>query len=118
MTSQPLDDDTARVRKIAQRLIEQTRAGKIHWEPAGDWSYVYSTSSSSVTLRCRDRDDDFPYVLAVYNSAGAVVAEVEFSGSDELGRAVADLYRRAGRIHLNVDQTLDGLLSELEGPLP
>jgi hypothetical protein len=108
------DADHARVLKILQRLVAQTRSKKITWEPAGVSSYVYSSTSSSVTVSCRDADDNFPYDLAIFNSGGSTVSDTEFLRDHEGASDIAELYRLAGRHHLEVDATLDNLLSELE----
>lgn len=118
MTSQPLERDRERVRKIARLLLEQTRTGKIQWEPSSAFSYIYSTTSSSVTVSCVDGDDNYPYMVTVFNKDGAPVASLEFVGGGEYSDDVEELYRLAGRVHLDVDGTLDALLGELDDKDP
>lgn len=113
MSSQHDAEDRQRILKIIKRLLEQTRAGKIEWSVSGTASYVWSTTSSSVTVSCRDSDDNYPYDVTVFNKAGSAVADLEFGSGDHYADEVADLYRLAGRLHLDVDGTLDTLLGEL-----
>jgi hypothetical protein len=118
MSSSHEEEDRQRILQIVKRLLEQTRAGKLEWSVAGPTSYVYSTTSSSVTLSCRDGDDNYPYDVTVFNKAGAAVADLEFGSGDYYAEEVSDLYRLAGRLHLDVDGTLDTLLGELEDEAP
>jgi len=118
MTPQPLERDRERILQIVERLLEQTRSERIQWQPSSTSSYIYSTTASSVTVGCVDNDDSFPYDITVFNRSGNAVAHLRFMGNDKLADEVEELYRLAGRSHLQVDETLDSLLGELDDEPP
>lgn len=119
MTLNPIEEDKRRVLAIVEKLLEQTRNGNLSWLSLGQSAYGYSSSSSTVIVASKDDDDNYPFLVSITNRSGAVVSSLMVRDDTEpMGSEVAELYRLAGRAHLRVDETLDGLLADLNNEPP
>lgn len=102
---------------ILRMLYERTKRGDASWDTGrNQWEYIWTASTSTVIIRSRDQDDNFPFDVDILNSNGAPVLTVEFLNNDPNLELVSELYRSVARKHIQVDETLDGLLDELREP--
>lgn len=116
----PIQD---RMTKIAGQLLRRTLDGLISWgETDNENEFIYSGTSTSVTIRRRDtRDIVGRYILTVMNWRGTVVDTLESAKKDlgiveqpeEWNAVLYDLYEAARRSALSIETVLDELLTEL-----
>ncbi len=109
--------------KIAGQLLRRTLDGLISWgETDNENEFIYSGTSTSVTIRRRDtRDIVGRYILTVMNWRGTVVDTLESAKKDlgiveqpeEWNAVLYDLYEAARRSALSIETVLDELLTEL-----
>ncbi len=113
--------------QLVKRLLEKTIEGSISWEatPRGN---NYQTAFPKFSVRIgeiRPSGQEAPdYVITVYDEDGLEIeraSDVELRNSvEELKisgdafRTMSDLYSRARRAALGVDEALDHLLSSLD----
>lgn len=102
---------------LIARLIERTRAGAIKWAPASrDDSFIWSGTSASVVLSTKDYDGEAPFVIRLVDDSGRTVEEVVYDmGSNRTDLdLVKEFYHRARSSALSIDDTIEGLLADLE----
>ena len=121
MTNEELSTEE-RMLKLIERLSIKTHEGQLHWERTANPS-IFQTSFPSyvVRLNVRQEADSTPdYVITVRGQDGTVLeqtSDVEISKAVPSSNAytvMADLFARARRQALGVNEALDSLLSELE----
>ena len=123
-----------RLLKIAQRLLELTRSGRLRWQPATrpkdageDWQpRVFSTRlpKGAVSVESAAVEGRYPYVLRVQDAVGQEVARLEtgqdaekFLGdreADAWEATLHDVYAEARRSAVNPEVVLDALLEALD----
>jgi len=117
MTNEP-----EQLERLAKRLLGLTLAKKIAWSEADrPGIYLYSASSSSVTIKNKDLDDKHPYILTLYGESGTAVDSLSSTfmgdapGEEEplLNPLLEGLYVAARRSAINIEGILDALYSEL-----
>lgn len=112
---------------LANRLLEQTRAGKVPWgQTDRNEEYIFSsTSSSVVTSSIIDNDGDRHSKLSLLNSAGieAGVLEGSFTENGHGGwnpgpfnTLLDDLFISAREHVLDVNNALNDMYEALGGP--
>jgi hypothetical protein len=112
------DLDKQRLTTLARRLAAATAAGSAQWLPADDDAYAWGSTEGSVTVASRDRDNEPPYELAVYNPRQEKVDELtsELLDDDEpapWNDALVELYQAARRSALRADDIIDALIDAL-----
>lgn len=127
-----MSDD--RVLKIAERLLEVTRSGKLRWQPgtrpkdAGeDWqpsSFGTRLPKGTVLVDSDSPEGRYPYVLRVLDTVGQEVSRLEtgqdaerFLGdreADAWEQTVQELYAEARRSAVNPEVVLDALIEALD----
>jgi hypothetical protein len=109
-----------RLIRLARNLLEKTGESAISWQPTDrPDAYLAPLRRGSVIIRTRDADGFAPFELGVLNSDGVEVeslASLSDSGAtdrsvDIVLRPLHDLARRRA---FTVDETIDGLIDELE----
>lgn len=108
----------ARLLKIVNDLVPRTDSHEARWSVGRrDDQYIYSSSGASVLLETVDGDNEPPYRIKVTNNNGEVVA---YGGPDEdfPQDLLERLYKLVVKRTLYIDETLDGLISELETGTP
>ena len=123
-----------RLLKIAERLLELTRSGRLRWQPAGrpkeaedDWQpSTFSTRlpKGAVTIESADPAGRYPYLLRVQDAVGQEVSRLEtgqdaerFLGdreADAWEASLHDLYAEARRSAVNPEAVLDALIEALD----
>jgi len=114
-----------RMKELIKRLHEQTANGKVVWEKTADKA-TFQASFSTYAIRISSKYGlaEAVYEVSIYDKDGDVVESADtdnswegWEGSNSLPpethRMVADLYARARRMALDVDQALDTLLETL-----
>jgi hypothetical protein len=105
----------ARVKKIVDNLIPKTDSGIAKWEQARRKDqYIYSSAGASIIIETADADGLAPYRLKIANEAGEVITTVDSSTEDYPQDRLGRLYELVLRRTLQIDETLDGLLRDLE----
>ncbi|MGD9616870.1 MAG: hypothetical protein AB7H90_17300 [Alphaproteobacteria bacterium] len=110
--------------QILHLLVEQTDNGKLDWKETGNESaFLVSFPNYSLMLsEKKARDSDMPdYVISIINSEGKTVDEfsdvslgTEYSGEDFF-RLMRELFNKARRRALGVDEALNDILAHLGG---
>ena len=123
-----------RLLKIAERLLELTRSGRLRWQPPGrpkdaddDWQpRTFSTRlpKGAVSVESAAPEGRYPYLLRVQDAVGQEVARLETGQDAEkfLGDREADawevilhdVYAEARRSAVNPEVVLDSLLEALD----
>lgn len=107
----------SKLRRLIDRLHDQTNTGSVTWTPGSrEDTFIWSGTSASVILSTRDFDGQAPFELAVMDSDGRTVEQATFGGLEGIEdlERVRALYKSARSSALNIDETIDGLLSDLE----
>ncbi len=112
------DSVDRRLVEIISNLLRRTQKGGVTWEvgpfPGRD-TYVYHTAHATLEIRSRDNDGVSPFEFIVRDDNGNILERlISDPINDEYNEMVASLYTLARRQSLNVDQTLDNLVSELK----
>jgi len=111
-----------RLQEIVKRLYEQTVNGKVVWEKTPDKKiYQASFPTHAIRIALKDFFGDDLYEVSIYDKEGDVVEHIQTDNAwkgtttlpAEMSPIVADLYSRARRMALDVDQTLNTLLETL-----
>ena len=115
------EDVHQRVERLARKLLEQTRAGKLSWSDTDtEDQFLYSGSVSGVLI------DKYSsrYELALLNARGTLVERIvanapEVDGGVSAAEAALfdlfeDLYEAARREALNVDKIIDSLINDID----
>ena len=123
-----------RLLKIAQRLLELTRSGRLRWQPAprpkeaeDDWqpqAFGTRLPKGSVSVESSSPEGRYPYVLRVQDAVGQEVARLEtghdaekFLGDREADAWEAmlhDVYAEARKSAVNPEVVLDSLIEALD----
>ena len=111
-----------RLQELVKRLYEQTDKGKVVWEKTPDKkTFQASFPTHAIRISVKDFFGDAVYEVSIYDKEGDMVERIETNSvwesttslPAEMSPIVADLYSRARRMALDVDQTLDTLLQTL-----
>src|SRR5450759_3165036 len=117
-----MSNEPEQLEQLARRLLSLTVAKRISWSEADrPGMYLYSTSSSSVSVTNQDLDDKQPYILTLHGESGSPVDSLSShfhhpgEGEEEpaLNTLLQDLYVAARRSAMNIEGILDALYSEL-----
>ena len=108
----------ARLIVLSERLADATLDGAEEWSGEGDDHYLWEREEGSVSIGARDRDGQAPFELAVFNSEGEKVEEIESSldvddRPAEWNEPLAELYRVARRSALHADEIIEALMNVL-----
>ena len=107
-----------RLMMLARRLAAATSARVAKWDVAEGDVYLWESQEGSVTIASRDRDEEPPYELTVYNPNRNEVDELtsELLHDDQpapWNEALVELYRAARRSALRADEVIEALLDAL-----
>jgi len=113
-----------RMKELIKRLHEQTISGRVVWEKTTDkaiFQASFPTYAIQISSRAASRYSvaGTTYEVSIYDKDGDVVERVDTDADNsealppEMRSIVADLYSRARRMALDVDQALDALLETL-----
>ena len=103
---------------VIARLYAKTKADLVDWEPSEDASFFAVkfadyTISIQRMLATKDRAEWFNLTIA--NSDGAVIQEMDSSTARDNGFAdMSDLFYRARRHAVDLNQALNDILGELD----
>ena len=110
-----------RLRKIATRLLELTRSGRLRWQPR---SFTTRLPKGAVMVESAAPEGRYPYVLRVQDAVGQEVARLEtgqdaekFLGdreADPWETMLHDVYAEARRSAVNPEVVLDALIEALD----
>lgn len=123
-----------RLLKIAQRLLELTRSGRLRWQPPArpkdaeeDWqprTFTTRLPKGAVSVESAAPEGRYPYLLRVQDTVGQEVARLEtgqdaekFLGDREADGwevALHDVYAEARKSAVNPEVVLDALLEALD----
>ena len=123
-----------RLLKIAERLLELTRSGRLRWQPPArpkeaeeDWQpRTFSTRlpKGAVTVESGAPEGRYPYLLRVQDAVGQEVARLEtgqdaekFLGDREADAwevTLRDVYAEARKSAVNPEVVLDALIEALD----
>ncbi len=123
-----------RLLKIAERLLELTRSGRLRWQPPGrpkdadeDWQprmFTTRLPKGAVSVESAAPEGRYPYLLRVQDAVGQEVARLEtgqdaekFLGDREADAwevRLRDVYAEARRSAVNPEVVLDSLLEALD----
>lgn len=128
-------EDT-RLLKILDLLLRLTEADRLDWQSVGtseEPRFATSFSDASFVVFSKDHDGVHPFVVELRNERGEVLESIKSKGlsprarrdltaeeqaardeSRALNAKFYELYNRARRNAMNVDQFLDDVLAELE----
>jgi len=102
---------------LLRRIYEKTVQGELRWEPTANGSaFVVAFARFSLSLqRLYDQAEDSYYVLLrISNDKGQTIEELYQASAVRIGfRNMDELYERARRIAMGLDEALDELLTEL-----
>ena len=110
-----------RMLKLVQRLHLKTMTGEVSWQAtsrAGVFQLAFPTHVVKLSVS-RNEDDSLDYVVSISNESGTVIesaSDVDLKDVPPDIRSftvMKDLYERARRQALGVDEALDSLLGEL-----
>lgn len=107
----PEDTTDEKLAALLARLTDQTRAGRVRWEPADSGAFTLGTPSGAVTVASRFDNGREPYVFTLHDADGRLVELV----SADLFPLVEPLYRVVRRQVLQTGAVIDGLLRDLSG---
>lgn len=108
-----------RILTLINRLRERTDQGKVSWREAdrGD-AFLASFSNNSVSVSQREsrQGSGAEYVIRILNSWGDTIEEVgdEDFQNQEVYETMKNLFDKARRIALGLDEALDSILKELD----
>jgi len=106
------------MKRIVQKLIEQTEIGSIEWKLTDDEkSFLHSTSNSSIVVTRRRGALAGPVELTVLNKLGREVETISTRQTiDEVDakQELEDLWELARQSALKVNEELDQVLEELD----
>jgi hypothetical protein len=115
-------NDTVR---LADSLLERTRAGRVPWQPAEQGEgFEFVGSIAVVVIRSKDGDGQYPYVLDLYDQNGHLV-DTLVTGYDpaEFGdeprpwnETLEELYLAARRTGFRIEELAGSILEDLESP--
>ena len=123
-----------RLLKIADRLLELTRSGRLRWQPAArpkeageDWqpsTFGTRLPKGAVTVESDDPAGRYPYLMRVQDAVGQEVSRLQTGHDAEkfLGDREADpwevtlreLYGEARKSAVNPEVVLDSLIEALD----
>jgi hypothetical protein len=103
------------------RLLQQTSAGKVKWEPTME-ERVFQASFPSYSVKIWTEeafDIETAYVIGIFNDSGTQIERMDNRELKEAGLVHAwtvmrDLHQLARRQALGVEQALDSLLDSLD----
>ncbi|MGE2717893.1 hypothetical protein ACQI4L_27860 [Mycolicibacterium litorale] len=107
-----------RLRKLIDGLIEGKAKGvageTAKWQQVAQGTYELNLSRSTLRIRSRDGDGQYPYVFDIVGEDGMVQQSVEDDGDpDYVGWRLADLYGVASISHSGADEKLVEIMQEL-----
>lgn len=109
--------DVARAARILQRAVELTRSGSLTWTSRDSRAYAYEVDlpSGNIEVGTVDNDGTAPYNFKVYTPRPyTLVAELNGRRNPEFTDDLRALWQTVERQVSGIDDTLDGLLSDLE----
>lgn len=113
-------------KRLIERLIERTDAGKIEWKEAADGGFQVSFAQNSINLRTMKGRNGTLYILSLLNAVGEVAdsfndedldADGDGPGSTWFSK-LKQLYNQAQRQVRGADKVLNEILSELDDDIP
>jgi hypothetical protein len=119
-----------RIIELVKTLTQRTIAKSIQWQVSDDdgLEFQFSSPTSSVVVRSKDRDGASPFILDIINANGAIVESVYSNWGDSVGETpwgsqnmselLGELFVQARRNALNIDGVLDDLLGSLRDAPP
>ena len=113
--------------RLAQQLIERTKAGKMSWSSIGEDGFAFAGTKASVVIRSRDKDQVHPYIFTLFEGDIEVDSitsgwNASPTGFEDEGSplpwndALENLYRSARRNALNLDQLIESILEDIDKP--
>lgn len=115
----PETDLVERMMRLIRALADSTAGGRVSWQPTDEpTSFLTSLEHGSVLVESVDSDGVAPFRVSILNRDGVVVETI--STTDDAVSTVGQfqelhrLYQTAKRQSFAVDETIDGLLNELE----
>ena len=123
-----------RLLRIAERLLELTRSGRLRWQPSGrpeetedDWqprTFATRLPKGAVSVESAAPEGRYPYLLRVQDAVGQEVARLEtgqdaekFLGdreADAWETTLRDVYAEARKSAVNPEVVLDALIEALD----
>lgn len=80
-----VQDEIERSRRIMDRLIELTEAGRVRWEVSGQAAFELSLpSGDAVEIISVDGDDDPPFTFVIKQASGRVLSSIRSVPADEV----------------------------------
>jgi hypothetical protein len=105
---------------LLQRIYDKTVKGELRWEPTANGNaFTVAFARFSLSLeRVSETDDLMGYILLrISNDRGQTIEEFTEGQAAQIGFAhMNELFDRARRIAMDLDEALDELLSELDEP--
>lgn len=112
-----MTDDLGRARQVLSKTLERTQAGRLPWTQSRR-TEAYDVYLPSGTLEVATVDDDgvAPYEFIIYSNSESseAVYRIDSGNSPELEADIRELRELAARQVRGVDETLDGLLGDLD----
>ena len=103
---------------VMTRLYAKTKADVVDWEPSEDaniFAVKFSDYSITIVRMLATGNTPESFNLSIANSDGAVIQEMDSSTARDNGFAdMSDLFYRARRHAVDLDQALDDILKELD----
>lgn len=76
-------------------------------------TFLWSGSSASVVLSTKDNDGEAPWLVRLVDADGRTVESESVDGRSEVFAVTEELYSAARASALNIEETIDGLLEDL-----
>lgn len=104
---------------LIDSLLQKTAEGKANWSRTGaSGQYVIILEAGSIKLDQffynHHDDTNRGYALTLLNSNGDRIDEIQQEEGDQHYELMKTLYDAVERDYLRVDETIDGMLSELD----
>jgi hypothetical protein len=107
-----------KVVNLIERMKKLTRDDKLHWEQSNRESeFIYTFEKGKITIdNWYDYENEIPFIeFVIYNDNGAKTENLQFNHSDDSDYIIInDLYEIVYKKHIKADETLDGIMSELD----
>lgn len=104
--------------QLVQRVLEQSRAGKVDWEEtANSNEFIVTRGNLSILISEKWQNDNSLIVITILNDDGDVIEsfnDEEWGSDGDVYELFRDLYNIARRYAMGTEQALDQLLAEFD----
>lgn len=111
------DDYNDRLRRLVNGLIKGANLNanaSSKWQRAGDGVYELNLTRSTLRIRSKDADGQYPYLFSILDENGQPIQTIEDDGDESyVSWRLAELYEVAWRSDSGADEKLTEVLTEL-----